>query len=125
VPVSLLPKDPNAGATYLIDWQSPSFDIGGYDLANLIAAFWTPQQRHEDRREEKMLHRYHTVLQHRGVSNYSWNDLLTDYKIGLIYWVLMPVQDRYGGASKDYWWPKMQCLTAALKEWHCEDLLDL
>jgi thiamine kinase-like enzyme len=119
----LCPKNPSSGATYLLDWQSPSFDVGGYDLANLIAAFWTPQQRHEGQREEKMLRRYHAVLQQHGVSNYSWDDLLTDYKTGLIFWLLMPVQDRYGGSGKDYWWPKMQCLAAAYQEWHCEELL--
>jgi thiamine kinase-like enzyme len=119
----LCPKNPGASATYLLDWQSPAFDIGGYDLANLCAAFWTSQQRHEEQREEKMLRRYHTVLREHRVNNYSWDDLMTDYRMGLIFWILMPVQDRYGGAGRDYWWPKMQCLAAAFREWHCEDLL--
>ena len=57
-----------------------------------------------------------------GCINYAWDDLLTDYKLGLVFWILMPVQDRYGGASRDYWWPKMQCLVAAFREWGCEDL---
>lgn len=121
----LCPKNPGTGATYLLDWQSPSFDIGGYDLANLCAAFWTPQQRHEEQREEKALRRYHTVLRAHGVNNYSWDDLLTDYQTGLIFWLLMPVQDRHDGSSKEYWWPKMQCLVAAFQEWHCEKLLDI
>ena len=121
----LCPKNPGAGATYLLDWQSPTVDIGGYDLANLCAAFWTPEQRHEHQREEKMLRRYHTVLQKQGVNNYSWDDLLTDYRTGLIFWLLMPVQDCFGGASKEYWWPKMQCLVAAFQEWHCHQLLGL
>ena len=43
---------------------------------------------------------------------------------GLIYWLLVPVQDCYGGSSKEYWWPKMQCLVAAFREWDCERLLD-
>jgi hypothetical protein len=37
----------------------------------------------------------------------------------------MPVQDRHGGASKDYWWPKMQCLAAAFDEWGCAGLLGM
>ena len=121
----LCPKEPTTGTTYLLDWQSPSFDIGGCDLANLCAAFWTAEQRHEAQREDNILHRYHTVLQECGVSSYSWDELVTDYKIGLIVWLFIPVQDCYDGASKEYWWPKMQCLVAAFRDWHCEDLLGL
>lgn len=72
---------------------------------------------------ENILHRYHNALLAHGVEIYSWEDLLRDYQMGLIYWVLMPVQDCAGGSSRDYWWPKMQCLVAAFQEWGCEKLL--
>jgi hypothetical protein len=121
----LCPNNPAVGATYLLDWQSPGVDIGGYDLANLCATFWTSEQRHAGQREQQILQRYHAILQAHGVRDYAWRDLLTDYQTGLIYWLLVPVQDRYGGASKDYWWPKMQCLVAAFREWHCADLLSM
>ncbi len=121
----LCPKRPATGPTYLLDWQSPSFDIGGYDLANLCATFWTSQQRHEGQREEKILRYYLAELQAHGVNNYSWDDLVTDYKTGLLMWIFIPVQDCYDGASKEYWWPKMQCLVAAFRDWHCEDLLGM
>ncbi len=121
----LCPKPSYTGATYLLDWQSYDFDIGAHDLVNLCATFWTSAQRHEEQRERKILHHYHEVLQAHGVHNYSWDNLLTDYQIGLIYWLLMPVQDCYGGSNKDYWWPKMQCLMTAFHEWHCEELLDM
>jgi thiamine kinase-like enzyme len=120
----LCPKVPIAGATYLLDWQSPGCDIGGLDLANLCATFWNSTQRHEGGREEMVLRQYHAALHTYGVQRYSWDDLLTDYRIGLIYWLLVPVQDCYGGSSKEYWWPKMQCLVAAFREWGCERLLE-
>jgi thiamine kinase-like enzyme len=119
----LYPKNPATDTTYLLDWQSPGFDIGGYDLANLCATFWTSEQRQEDQREQQILRRYHTALQFHGIQQYSWDNLLTDYKTGLIYWLLMPIQDCYGGSKRSYWWPKMQCLAAAFREWHCEELL--
>jgi hypothetical protein len=121
----LCPKHPAAGATYLLDWQSPVVDIAGYDLANLCATFWTPEQRHEDQREDRILRRYHTILQAYGVKDYGWEQLVTDYKTGLIYWLLVPVQDRYGGSSREYWWPKMQCLVAAFRDWQCHELLGM
>jgi hypothetical protein len=119
----LCPKAAADGPTYLLDWQSPTVDIGGYDLANLCATFWTPEQRHEAQREEWILRRYHTTLQDRGVRDYSWDALVTDYQHGLIYWLLVPLQDRHGGAGRDYWWPKLQCLAAAFREWRCAELL--
>lgn len=119
----LSPRGASSGTTYLLDWQSYSFDVAAEDLVNMCASFWTSQQRNEGQRELHILRRYHTRLQNYGVRNYSWDDLLTDYRMGLIYWLLMPVQDRYGGANKDYWWPKMQCLVTAFREWHCEELL--
>jgi hypothetical protein len=120
----LCPKNHASPApTYWLDWQSPSFDISGYDLVNLCATFWTSEQRNEGQREENILRQYHAALQRYGVSNYSWDELLTDYKLSLIFWLLMPVQDCYGGARKLYWWPKMQCLAAAFREWRCEELL--
>ena len=119
----LTPRWPATSPTYLLDWQSPGFDVAAYDLVNLCSTFWTFEQRHEEQREEHILPRYHTGLLEHGVHNYSWDDLLTDYKTGLIFWLLVPLQDRYGGSSRDYWWPKMQCLTAAFREWRCEELL--
>lgn len=119
----LCPRVPGSGPTYLLDWQSPEFDLGAYDLVNMLATFWTPEQRHEEQREEKLLRLYHRVLQVQGVKNYSWDDLLNDYRFGIIFWVLMPVQDGYDGSDKDYWWPKMQCLLAAFREWDCAKLL--
>ena len=115
----LCPELPTSGPTYLLDWQSPGVDIGGYDLANLCATFWTPEQRGEDQREERILRRYHATLRAHGVRQYAWEDLLTDYQHGLIYWLLVPVQDAADGAHKDYWWPKMQCLVAAFRQWCC------
>lgn len=90
---------------------------------HLCATFWTPTQRHEHNREQTMLRRYHATLQHHGIQQYSWDDLLRDYQTGLIFWLLMPVQDAADGADKDYWWPKMQCLVAAFREWNCAAML--
>jgi hypothetical protein len=120
----LCPKSPTSGPTYILDWQSPGFDIGGYDLVNLCATFWTPEQRHEDQREITTLRRYLAALQACGVQQYTWDDLVTDYQHGLIYWLLVPVQDGADGSRRDYWWPKMQCLVAAFRDWRCEALLD-
>lgn len=119
----LSPMHAATGTTYILDWQSPSFDIAAYDLVNLCATFWTSEQRQEDQREQQILRRYHAGLQSHGVHNYSWDDLLLDYQQGLVFWLLMPVQDGSDGSARSYWWPKMQCLTTAFREWRCAELL--
>ena len=122
-PNFLCPRPDVTAETYLIDWQSPAVDLAGYDLANVLATFWTRAQRHEGQREQRILEHYHRTLVAHGVSGYSWEDLLADYRAGLIFWLLMPVQDGGDSAPHSYWWPKMQCLLAAFNDWGCDELL--
>lgn len=119
----LCPRQDGSGTSYLVDWQSPSFDLGAYDLVNLCATFWTSEQRQAEQRELQALRRYYATLQQHGVRHYTWDDLVQDYQHGLIFWLLMPLQDYADGAGKDYWWPKMRCLVDAFREWHCDALL--
>ena len=77
------------------------------------------------RSAQQVLRRYHAALQAHGVKGYTWDDLVTDYQNGLIFWLVMPVQDGADGSWKDYWWPKMQCLVAAFRDWRCEALLEI
>jgi thiamine kinase-like enzyme len=113
----LCPKIPGSAPTYLMDWQSPSVDLAAYDLVNLLAAFWTRAQRREKNRELAPLRRYHQALLSHGVQSFTWEDLFADYRSGLVFWVLMPVQDGGDGSAWTYWWPKMQCLVAAFEDW--------
>lgn len=119
----LCPNEGTIGNTYLIDWQGAATGRGADDLANLLATFWTPAQRNEAQRERRLLRRYYDVLRTHGVQNYSWEDLLVDYRIAVTEWLFQPAQDRVDGASKDYWWPKLQCLAGAFRDLDCAQLL--
>ncbi len=121
----LSPREGVAGETYLIDWQSAQPYVGACDLANLFVTFWTREQRHEGQREQRMLQRYLAQLQSQGVRNYSWDDLLTDYRLEIIEWLLNTVQDARDGSKRSYWLPKLQCVSAAFEDWHCAELLAL
>lgn len=120
----LVPRDPESDApTYLIDWQSPETNVGAEDLVNMLATFWTSPQRREGGREERVLRRYHETLLAHGVSGYTWDELLRDYRLALIDWLLVPVQDAGDGSRRNYWWPKLKCLAAAYEDWRCDELL--
>lgn len=119
----LSPRESVRGETYLIDWQSAEPHIGAFDLVNLCATFWTREQRNAGQREQRLLQRYLAQLQAHGVQNYSWEKLLLDYRLALIEWLLITVQDARNGSKRSYWLPKIQCMSAAFEDWHCADLL--
>jgi hypothetical protein len=93
------------------------------DLVYLFATFWTNVQRHESDREARLLHHYHRILREAGVTGYSWDNLLTDYKLMVSYMIFDPMWNQTSGASKRYWWPKLWCLTEAYRNLGCAELL--
>ena len=111
--------------TYLVDFQDASVSLGAFDLVYLLAAFWTPTQRYEQQREENLLRRYLQVLQIHGVTGYDWEALLADYKLMLTLVIFVPVWDHTNGSDKNYWWPKMQCLTGAFQDLNCRELFEI
>ena len=119
----LVPNDGSTASPVLLDWQCPSGNIGAFDLANLCTTFWSSEQRQQNGRELRMLQRYHAELVARGVSGYSWDDLCHDYRAGIIYWLLVPIQDAHDGSAPAYWTPKLTCLTEAFHDWDCQSLL--
>lgn len=119
----LSPRPGVTGNTYLIDWQSTEPLIGACDLVNLCSTFWTRAQRQESQREQRILQRYLAQLQAHGIRNYSWDNLLLDYRLEIIEWLLSTIQDARNGSAHSYWLPKLQCLSAAFEDWHCMDLL--
>ncbi len=108
--------------TYLIDFQGASGDLPAMDLVFLFAAFWTPEQRHEGDREQRLLRAYLDALDKMGVHNYRWDDLVADYRIALAFMIFYPVWDAINGSSGDYWKPKLRCLTSAAEDWGCREL---
>lgn len=118
----LCPRDPQDGMARIIDFQSAGTNFAAFDLVLLLAAFWTPTQRQEGEREVRWLRRYYETLTAWGVRGYSWDDLLTDYRLMLSILLFYPIVDFAGGSSQSYWWPKLQCLSSAYTDWHCDEL---
>jgi Ecdysteroid kinase-like family len=114
----LVPRAGVAAPTYLIDFQGVAADCPAFDLAHMFAAAWTRQQRQEDDRELRCLRRYHAGLLAGGVHDYSWDDLLADYRALLAIMLFYPVWDETNGSPQGYWLPKMRCLVAAYQD-HC------
>ena len=114
---------PNAGAAnqraYIVDFQEASVNYGAFDLVFMFAIFWTPEQRHDTNRENRLLRRYHEILVEQGITGYTWDQLQQDYRLMLTLIVFFPIFDAVSGASHDYWWPKMQTLVANFHDLDC------
>ncbi len=112
----LVPRE-GSGPAVLLDWQSPTFDIGALDLANLCATFWTREQRRTH--EARALRRYHECL---AQPDYPYDELWSDYRTAVAFWLLVPVHDAAAGSARTYWWPKMACLLDAYADHDVADL---
>lgn len=114
----LVPRPGIVAPTYLIDFQGVTADCPAFDLAHMFAAFWTRAQRQEGDREQRCLRRYHAGLRAGGVRDYTWDDLLADYRALLAIMLFYPVWDETNGSARSYWLPKMRCFVAAYQD-HC------
>ena len=118
----LCPSDPVSTA-YLIDFQDVSANFGAYDLVYMFATFWTPEQRREDGREQRLLRRYHASLQAGGVRGYSLDDLLIAYRHMIIFMIFDSIWNQTSCSPRSYLWPKLLCLTSAYQDLGCAELL--
>jgi len=120
----LCPTSNVADSAYLIDFQEISANFGANDLVYLLPTFWSQEQRYEQSREEQALRRYHQTLCAHGVTDYTWDDLMTDYRLMITLMIFVPVWDQTEGSPREYWWLKMRCLTAAYQDLECAKLFE-
>ena len=119
----LVPRTDEAGTVYMMDWQLPYGGIGAFDLVTMCAPFWTSAERKENKREETMLRLYLATLHAHGVTNYTWDQLLEDYRLMIIIFLQVAIWDQTNGAVRDYWWPKLRCMVSAARDFDCLSLL--
>lgn len=108
-----------SGSSYLIDFQDACVNFPTYDLVYMFASFWTREQRKPY--EEPLLRQYLSALQHKGMQ-YDWDALSDDYRVCLCYMFFDAVWNATAGSSKEYWFPKINCLVSAYRDWDCTSL---
>ncbi|MFT6762462.1 MAG: hypothetical protein ACJAXA_001111 [Candidatus Aldehydirespiratoraceae bacterium] len=77
------------GSVAVIDWQSISAGGGAVD----VGYFMSQNLSVEDRRahEQDLFRLYHDTLVANGVSDYSFEQLLVDFKVGVAFGLVIPV----------------------------------
>lgn len=116
----LFPRS-GSGATYLIDWQLWHIDVGARDLAYFMALHWYPSRRRE--LEMPLLRRYHEALLAHGIVNYTFDDLLLDYRRCVIRNLTIPIILWKRGQTPEGWWHRLECALSAYKDLDCDELL--
>jgi thiamine kinase-like enzyme len=117
----LFPHNPDTDVTRLVDWSTWDVDLGGRDLAYLIALFFFPEQR--THMEQPLLRRYHNGLVMRGVRNYDWDCLWYDYRLSVISNLFIPVGQFVSGTPARVWWLHAERSFLAFEDLKCAELL--
>ena len=109
------------GIPYLFDWQLWHLDVGARDLAFMIALHWDRSTRQE--LELPLLHLYHEELNRAGVSNYSFDDLMLDYRRCAVRNLTFPIISWSRGDPREAWRHRLNCALAAYRDLNCAELL--
>lgn len=109
---------------YLIDRQPFDWSLttwlGVYDLVYAAVLDWPVADRR--RLEQPLLRRYHQQLRRHGVTEYSWTQLVADYRLMIpmgIYVAVEYCRDGSGVASRDVWLPYLQRTLTACDDHGC------
>lgn len=106
----------------IIDWDAWRVDHGTVDLAYMMAFHWPTDRRAAQ--ELPLLRRYHRRLERYGVSGYTWDDCLLDYRLSILRCLLfMLVAWRPGRVPGEAWWNIVGRGVRAYHDFDCGTLL--
>lgn len=93
------------------------------DLVHLILKKLNPAQRYHNNREQNLLKYYHDCMVKYGVSNYSLEDIILEYRVEVYFLLFFAIWDySYQGSDDPYWWYKFQNVNHAFMDLKCNEL---
>lgn len=104
----------------IIDWQGWGIGLGAEDLAYMIALFWYPERR--QRMEQPLLKFYLEEMQKQHI-DYGWDDFWTEYRISVIFNLLIPVVRHSRDRPPAIWWPFLESGFGAFDDLNCLEFL--
>ncbi len=117
----LYPNSGDIDQSVIFDWALWRTGLGGSDLAYMIALHLYPE--HRTRFEKPLIDHYARVLNKFGVS-YSREDVETDYRIGILIGLLMPIMEFSWKIPPDDWLPKLEKAFASFDDLKCQELME-
>jgi aminoglycoside phosphotransferase (APT) family kinase protein len=120
-PWNLLFRHSGKGMPYLIDWQLWHLDVGVRDLTFLLALYSEPAMRRQI--ELPLLHLYHGELIESGINDYSFSELLLDYRRCVVRNLTFPIILWSRGLDREVWRDRLDYALAAYRDLNCAELL--
>ena len=117
----MLPKNPQTHRPVFIDWEEWTRGISGFDLAYMMALQWSRHRREQF--EQSLLISYHQELTCESDINYSFDELIHDYKLGCLRNFIIPAFHLEMGIEPYIWWPYIERLYSAYEDLECGKLL--
>ncbi|WP_211829786.1 phosphotransferase [Kistimonas asteriae] len=108
---------------YLFDFDQATIQTPAYDLVQLLVSYWMPETRSQDQREKRLLQHYHAALIDTGVNNYSFEQLMDDYRLMVIFQLFAAIKEQIRGCAKPLWLNRLMCLLGAFEDLDCQQLL--
>ena len=110
----------------VFDWEFCARGRGVYDVATFISEAFPPQQRRSE--ELSLLHTYHSTLVSNGVSDYSSEECLSDYRLSMldmvVFWVVTGGYCDYSSErTRVYLHNSLERFDAAISNLACTELL--
>ena len=91
----LFAPEGSAQGVLIIDWQLTIRNIGAADVARLMGGSEIPKERKGHQFE--ILRKWYDTLISEGVSNYSWDDAVYDFRLGALSHLCYPVHFHKAG----------------------------
>jgi len=117
----LYPLDGTHDSIRLIDWDSWQIDVATDDLAYMMAVHWYPERR--GRLERRCLELYHAALLQSGVTGYGFDALWEDYRLSVVWQLVIPVWQCSMKLGPWIWWGHLERVMLAFEDLGCADLL--
>ena len=110
----------------VFDWEFCAQSRGTYDVATFVSEAFPPQQRRNE--ELGLLRTYHSILVSNGVSDYPFEECLSDYRLSMlevfVFWIITGGYcDFDGDRATAYLHNSLERIDAAISDLACTDLL--
>ena len=118
--------DGKSQSLVVFDWEFCARSRSVYDIATFISEAFPPQQRRNE--ERGLLQTYHSTLACNGVSDYSFEECLSDYRLSMldmvVFWVVTGGYCDYSSERATvYLHNSLERFDAAISDLACTELL--
>lgn len=118
----LYPKvDDSNSKIKIIDWEYLDVGVGATELAYTFSLWLFPNQKIDV--ENEILKQYFSKLIEHGVKNYSWEQCMYDYRLGILQNMFLPCWHWHNKERAELWWNLLERSFLSFHEWNCKDLL--